>query len=45
MRVLSVWFVHFHIFDLTFALLGEWMLTSDVLGPEWIVGWERKVGK
>ena len=43
--MLGIWFVHFHIFGLTVAVLGERMLTFDVLGPEWILGWEQKVGK
>jgi len=43
--VLSVLFVHFHIFNLTVAVPGERMLTFGLLGPEWILGWEPKVGK
>lgn len=43
--MLSVLFVHFHIFDTTIAVPGERMLTFDLLGLEWILGWEPKVGK
>jgi hypothetical protein len=32
-------------FDFTVAVPGEWMLTFDLLRPEWISGWEPKVKK